>query len=366
MAKRKVTSKTTKSGSEVATGNGAASLNRDAVDAAQEIMYDAWEIDDRRKRVALARKALKTSPLCADAYVLLAQETAQSLDEAIAVFRQGVAAGEKALGKETFRNDVGDFWGLLETRPYMRARQGLALSLWKRGSRDEAAAHCQDMLRLNPNDNQGIRYLLLDCLLAMGRDAQAEQLLAQYEDDAGAAWDWSKVLLSFRRTGDSAQSREALGQAVATNEHVPAYLLGDKTMPRKLPDYISWGDETEAIAYVDGAAEAWASTPGSLVWLRAANPAVPIQRGSQVDHRRAEDSDVRLDPDLIDDAVLALLRLGLHDQRRVWKTFDGEAMDRLHKKGLITNPVGKAKSVELTDDGFGRSGRLLRDLFGRQ
>ncbi|GJI93905.1 hypothetical protein RugamoR57_06230 [Duganella caerulea] len=71
-----------------------------------------------------------------------------------------------------------------------------------------------------------------------------------------------------------------------------------------------------------------------------------------------------IDPNKIDDAVLALLQLGLHDEDRVWKTFDWEAMNRLHAKGLISNPVGNAKSVRLTDQGMVESNRLLDALFG--
>lgn len=71
-----------------------------------------------------------------------------------------------------------------------------------------------------------------------------------------------------------------------------------------------------------------------------------------------------LDEDKIDDAVLALLRLSLHADRRVWKGFDWSAMDRLHSKGLISDPVGKARSVTLTDEGLRESGRLLLTLFG--
>ncbi len=55
-----------------------------------------------------------------------------------------------------------------------------------------------------------------------------------------------------------------------------------------------------------------------------------------------------IDTDRIDDCVLALLLLGRHDGYRVWKTFDRNAMDRLHKKGFISDPVGRAKSVVLT------------------
>lgn len=56
-----------------------------------------------------------------------------------------------------------------------------------------------------------------------------------------------------------------------------------------------------------------------------------------------------IDRDHIDDAVLALLFLGRHDGMRTWKSFDWAAMERLHKKGLISDPVGKAKSVVVGD-----------------
>jgi hypothetical protein len=74
---------------------------------------------------------------------------------------------------------------------------------------------------------------------------------------------------------------------------------------------------------------------------------------------------MELDTDKIDRAVLALLSLGRHDGYRTWKSFDWEAMGRLHEKGFISDPVGKAKSVLLTEDGARESELLLRTLFGR-
>ncbi|WP_208354244.1 DUF6429 family protein [Pseudaestuariivita rosea] len=46
-----------------------------------------------------------------------------------------------------------------------------------------------------------------------------------------------------------------------------------------------------------------------------------------------------LDEDKIDDATLALLRLGLHAESRAWKGFDWDSMERLHEKGFISDPV---------------------------
>jgi hypothetical protein len=74
---------------------------------------------------------------------------------------------------------------------------------------------------------------------------------------------------------------------------------------------------------------------------------------------------MKLDEDRIDDAVLALLQLGRHDGVRVWKGHDWATLSRLHVKGLISDPVSKAKSVVLTDDGLREGDRLLTLLFGK-
>lgn len=74
---------------------------------------------------------------------------------------------------------------------------------------------------------------------------------------------------------------------------------------------------------------------------------------------------MEIDEDKVDRAVLALLWLTLHDGERAWKGHDWDAMDRLHAKGYIHNPVGKAKSVVLTEEGLRESERLFNEMFGK-
>jgi hypothetical protein len=71
------------------------------------------------------------------------------------------------------------------------------------------------------------------------------------------------------------------------------------------------------------------------------------------------------DPDKIDEAVLALAYLTLHDGARAWKSFDWDAMGRLHEKGYISDPMNKAKSVVLTERGLKEAERLCLKLFGK-
>ena len=73
-----------------------------------------------------------------------------------------------------------------------------------------------------------------------------------------------------------------------------------------------------------------------------------------------------IDIDKIDEAVLALLHLTLHNGYRAWKGFDWDAMDRLHEKGFIENPRGRTKSVVLTEEGLEASERLFKKLFEKR
>ena len=186
----------------------------DAVDEAQEVIFDAWECDDPKRRIALAKKALKISPDCADGYLLLAQEAAPTPAAALDLLAQAVAAGERALGPAAFAEDVGHFWGLIETRPYMRARQQLALALGNAGRRDEAADHLTDMLRLNPADNQGVRYTLMNWLLILGREADLTALLRRFKAPHDPQWAFPVALAAFRSKGDTAAAQQKQDDAV--------------------------------------------------------------------------------------------------------------------------------------------------------
>jgi len=172
------------------------------LEKAQSLVHQAFDARGRRQ-LLLAREALKVSEDCADAYVILAERTSD-MQKACDLYRKGILAGERTLGQEFIKKEAGHFWGLLQTRPYMRARLGLAQSLEAMDSYAEAAEHYREMLRLNPNDNQGVRDILLRCLLMNEQDQEVESLLNKYKSDKGMAlWSYAKALVSFRRHGES-------------------------------------------------------------------------------------------------------------------------------------------------------------------
>jgi len=252
------------------------------LEKAQDLMYRAFDARGRR-RVQLARKALELSPDCADAYVLLAEESPDP-EAALALYTQAVAAAERALGPEALEEHVGHFWGIVTTRPYMRARLGLADCLEELGREDEAIGHYRGLLRLNPNDNQGVRDILLPLLFLRGEDAAAGALLQQYADDPSAMWRYAWALWTFRQEGDSPAARERLREALKANRNVPTYLADAREMPDLIPDAYAFGSADEAIICADELAEAWEETPGAIPWLLAT--ATRKRKGSLKRRRR--------------------------------------------------------------------------------
>ena len=241
---------------------------RDEVIAkAQDVMYEAWEQTTARARIARAHKALAISPLCADAYNLLAEHTA-SLNEARDLYAKGVEAGELALGPEGFEEYADQFWGFLETRPYMRARAGLAATLLQLGDANAAASHYTEMLQLNPNDNQGVRYELAAILLRQDKETELKALLAAYEDEFSTQWLYTRALLAFRE-GSAVETRAAalVKEAWSANEHVPAILAGIKRAVASNSSYITMGGADEASCYAADFGPAWRGTPGAIEWL---------------------------------------------------------------------------------------------------
>jgi len=233
---------------------------------ARELVYQALQAEGRL-RVKLAREAIGLWPDCAEAWVVRAEQM-PDLERQIEFYREAVGAGERALGPKPFAEDIGHFWGILETRPYMRARNGLAGALWATNRRDEAIIHWQDLLRLNPGDNQGVRDILVPRLIELRRDEEAEAVLANYAEDRSAMLSYARALIEYRRSGDGDAAMAKLATAVRGNSHVVKYLTGGTAMPEFLPESYRPGSEDEAQLAAAALAPAWQASEGAVEWLR--------------------------------------------------------------------------------------------------
>lgn len=143
----------------------------------------------------------------------------------------------------------------------------MARALWIAGRRAEAAGHLKDMLRLNPGDNQGVRYPLLAWLIELADTKASKALLRRYKTDWSAFWLFGRALAAFQEAGVGEAADALLAKALAYNPHVAPYLLGRKPLPKAEPPYYSPGEASEAVVYVQEGGASWRGVKGALDWL---------------------------------------------------------------------------------------------------
>ncbi len=204
-------------------------------------------------------------------YIHRAENCKIGIDDAIALYRKAVQAAQYALPTNAFLDWAGEFWQMPETRIYMHARSSLAQLLRRRGSCIESVEHFRDLMRLNPQDNQGNRWYFAPALLDAALIDPAyynelEQLLQKYAEPF-ANMMYSKVLFLYRKQGASNEAKSALRQAMQRNPYVIDLLLQDPPRTAQIRDHYIMGSRDEAQNYVHEAWLQWRDTPGAIDFI---------------------------------------------------------------------------------------------------
>jgi len=214
---------------------------------AQDLTYDALETDDLGEALRLVHEALELDPDCTDAQRLMVALLPTSLANRLHLMREVVEKAERAMSESFVQKNTGHFWGKVSTRPYMRAKQHLGELLAETGDFEGAIATYEQMLKLNPKDNQGMRSPLLGLYLAMNRPEAAQHLMSLYEGDeeVDACFAWARVLERWL-SGKLDDAKAALAKARKINRFCGSYLTGSGELPSQAPEYYRPGDDMEA------------------------------------------------------------------------------------------------------------------------
>ncbi len=240
-------------------------------DVSNILIDTAWEEPLPRRAVQWCRSILELFSDCADAYVILANRSI-SLDNKRELYTQGIEAGHRELGSAYFAENVGHFWGDIDTRPYMRALSGLALVEWELGNYKQAIAHYRHMLFLNPNDNQGARYCLLHCLIEAREFADLELLFKAdiFKDHIQDDLSYARALMTFCQSGDSPDAQKMLKRAQKVNPYTALLILGQPIPAIDERDVNAQTSLNMAENYAEYAKRTWLNVPGALTWLATA------------------------------------------------------------------------------------------------
>lgn len=240
---------------------------------AQQLAYDALEVDNLPDALRLTTEAIRLDPDCTDAQRLQVSVAGGDAASKIRLMREVVARAERNFGEQFFQDTMGRFWGDVKTRPYLRAKLHLAELLAENGEEAEAIEVYQRIMELNAGDNLGARYRLLGLLLANKRSGEALQLLDRKpaEETVMGACAWARVLACWL-AGDGENAAAALVRARRVNPYMESYAAGRRPIPRESPDYYTPGQETEAQVFAREQGFAWQRHPEAQRWLREQRP----------------------------------------------------------------------------------------------
>ena len=170
--------------------------------------------------------------------------------------------------KQFIKDNTGYFWGLHETRPYMMLRAHRAKIHALHGYTQKAQSELEELLKLNPNDNQANRFLLMNCLIINKQWEKLEALLTDFDFQELHATA-SRALSAFVMHGDSKPANEYKKMLQQQNKHFSKILTGQEKLKEQQPSYFSPGSKEEVGVYLDSLGkQAWISVPASLFWLR--------------------------------------------------------------------------------------------------
>lgn len=269
-------------------------------------LIDPLNTNATNRRHALA--ATKVDPTYIDAWYQLGQ-TYNSLAKAHAAYKKAIDLGKKefsSLIKECLaQSEKGNpkkksgLWGHHEARPLLMAYQGLAELYASEEKIDLAIATYEEILRLNGNDNQGIRYTLLPIYLMHEPEAKIKKLLASFPDDCAPQWLFAHALYEFQSiyaqkavdgswelkepedpenitglfllpqlTKDFAKANDLLKQAMQSNGLVPLFLCDLRCAYFSTADSHMIGGADEAFLTAQNIGVLWAIDPISNLWLQ--------------------------------------------------------------------------------------------------
>ncbi len=162
---------------------GHGSCDSESMSAADHLEL-AMEAKTKKARITSISKALELEPDNLDAKLMLIECTAKNTLDRYEQLKSLVDEADKKMEAEKyFQEYTGQFWGVWETRPYMRIRHTWMQTLTALGMFGQAVEQGEDMLRLCENDNLGVRFTLMHLYAHFESRDKALALNAKYEND---------------------------------------------------------------------------------------------------------------------------------------------------------------------------------------
>ena len=246
----------------------------ETADDFMELAEQKYKDGDEMGALRLARKAQKMDPDNLDIDLFLLAGEKESVDKTLRKFQKILEKGKTILEKQgCFQEDVGHFWQVFETRPYIRAKGQYVLTLIHAGKLKKAAQEAEDILQLNEQDNLGMRYTLMHLYAALEDAESAQKLFEKYSDGEESPIFLALTLLYYK-LDETDRAQKYLRQLTRVNKGTRAFVrdvITDK-VERVLSKIEKQGgfspfSEEELVEIYDENLPVYLGTPSFFEWL---------------------------------------------------------------------------------------------------
>jgi tetratricopeptide (TPR) repeat protein len=232
---------------------------------ADKIVEQAWE-KPMEEAIKLCRSALELDPNNISAFVLLG-DAEDNLSIRAAMFKRGVDIGIDRYDGEFMDEHRGNFWTVEETRPYMLCLAGYAEALSMMGDNHTALIMWNEMLELNPADDQGVRHQAMATMAASGEEELFRKYDEYYSDEDAACMHFNRALLELELNGPGPKADTHIHAGMAANPHMVSALITEE-LDEEDTDDAEPGSPGEAAAYAEYATGLWFEVDGAMDYLK--------------------------------------------------------------------------------------------------
>ena len=231
--------------------NGEIEYENTPLDDAYEILEEAQNARNEKEAIKLAKKAYEKSPECFDA-ILFQCDLEENGIKRMKLLEGGLEVEKNRLIKEKYfdKENIGHFYGIFETRPYIRGLVVKAEYLLEEGKLRQAESICKEVLRLNENDNMGARYLLMAIFATLEEENDMLKLYKKYpKEDLEMLF---PLFALYYKIGNDKKALEYLNRVNKCNSNFVKFFNGTiKESGKVKPGYYSRGDSSEIFMYLE-------------------------------------------------------------------------------------------------------------------
>ena len=228
---------------------------------AYELLGKARYAKSDKERIKLVKKALEVCPDCLEAKLILATNSDRPI-KVLQKVNECILEEKGRLKKEGYfaKENIGHFYGIYETRPYIHAMYSLANMYANAGMINKAIDLCKEILLLNEHDNTGTRYLLMGLYAYKEELNNMNQLYKKYKEEN------LHMLVPFMvyyfKQGDYKNALKYLERIKKVNKNFVSFFEEEMDMDPVMPDAYSIGDMSEVESVIAELEFLFSSVPG--------------------------------------------------------------------------------------------------------